>query len=482
MRQILILVLLFILTIFVVQFFWYRFQVTRSIDLVSIPASQSYVEAGQNEGGIGQLIRDELKNGAGALPKFTQSRQITLETFWVDACQVPYQDVYTFVAFQRQHDPASLKDNAFSKLFMQRLSGKHAPAQGITFNEAVTYCEAKGGRLPSLYELEALIKESESGVYPWGDSYEDRLVNSQHTKPVIQHCAEMAIAFKAKKGLGFDAFHPEWAVDQFSSPVIKGVLKDQSPALFSLASAYQIPQSAVDHSQVGFRCVYDHEPKQPKWAVNSQPVYIANKHMTIGLSGTDNLPTLLSMLDQSVLPLLSELFLQKPQSIESSMKGEVSVEQFEWFLKDPFVQLGFYANKHEPKGVSYQPLGFTNQLNDRTKPVKQVNWWAAYAFANWIGGRLPTENEWVYLYSNGLTSLYPGDHSQGKDANLWGVESLSGGLSEWTSTFQPSSLGPRIVVKGGNYLLPKEKTTSWGFALYLSPNQTPNHTGFRVVF
>jgi formylglycine-generating enzyme required for sulfatase activity len=102
-----------------------------------------------------------------------------------------------------------------------------------------------------------------------------------------------------------------------------------------------------------------------------------------------------------------------------------------------------------------EPAGWTERrFNGARQPVVGVSWDEARAFAEWAGGRLPSEAEWEYAARAGTTTRYwwgddfeaervncrnsgsewSGEQTSPVDAfppNPWGLHDMSGNVHEW---------------------------------------------------
>lgn len=97
-------------------------------------------------------------------PDERPERQITLKAFYIDRFEVTNQDYQKVVS---SHKYPKGQDNY--------------PAMGISWTQALRYCEAVGKRLPTEAEWEKTARGSDKRTYPWGDKFSPQMSNTKET-------------------------------------------------------------------------------------------------------------------------------------------------------------------------------------------------------------------------------------------------------------------------------------------------------------
>ncbi len=146
---------------------------------------------------------------------------------------------------------------------------------------------------------------------------------------------------------------------------------------------------------------------------------------------------------------------------------------------------GFQILANELNNEQYRLL-VTDHLGEPRMPAVGVTWYEAYAYAAWLGGRLPTETEWEYAARAGTTTPYwsgetkadlarVGWYDQNSEGRLyvvgekgkpnpWGLHDVHGNAWEWVGDWfggysaepQMNPWGPPSgqdrVLRGGSFL------------------------------
>lgn len=209
-------------------------------------------------------------------------------------------------------------------------------------------------------------------------------------------------------------------------------------------------------------------------------------------------------------------------------KNEITHEQFIDFLNKTNTNMTGIVNGKEyiDMDSKYCAIGYDNQfyfkgnkqIENKKCPVIEVSWYGAKAFAEWKGGRLPTEAEWEFCAKGGNKSVstdyagseklstvgwYGGNsgnkiHPVGqKKANELGIFDMSGNVWEWCiDSFDPNFYkksktnnpvchlkSQKKVIRGGSYLNPPDncRVTYRKWSSLKKQTGSDYNTGFRVV-
>jgi len=171
----------------------------------------------------------------------------------------------------------------------------------------------------------------------------------------------------------------------------------------------------------------------------------------------------------------------------------------------------FWLQQHEVTNVEYRRFDTTHAFPEGMdrRPVADVTWREALAYAAWIGGSLPTEVQWEYAARGSEGREYPwGDAaptcershyveceprntievmSRAGDVTPEGVHDLAGNVREWVKPvwFDDARhpVNPDAIrVKGGSWAHLAFFLRAAAVTNYLGVNYSWDNIGFRVAW
>lgn len=104
---------------------------------------------------------------------------VTLNAFWLDRTEV------TNAQYNRCVKAGKCQASAYTN--DSQLDGADYPVVGVSWQDAVNYCQWVGGRLPTEAEWEYAARGPENRVYPWGNEFDPAKANTdrfEFTAPV----------------------------------------------------------------------------------------------------------------------------------------------------------------------------------------------------------------------------------------------------------------------------------------------------------
>ncbi len=432
---------------------------------------------------------------------------------YIDRCEVRQGDFYKFARWQQlvkkkniaaPTQPIQWRYESNTRKHL--ISGKtNAPANGVTYYDAYAYCRAAGGRLPFETEWIAAAAGKQNRLYPWGDTFQteglpylDPLLNA------AQKCKAHKEIATPKRIYGMAGNNvSEWATNSDTplEPAIVGGNAFNDPReVYNLNVFYRTAPPSYRSPYVGFRCVYNRKIKRTPWRIPINTAKIGRGSYSVGIPEDSRISIFLAKLPRKQIDTIERIFNQQKTSGETSlhvMRYEVTRQQYDHFLNDWFAKLGLYGDENQPQEHSYRPPDWAQQMQKPVQPVTNIDWWSAYAFAKWAGGRLLSAEEWAIIASNRGKYIYPWGNQMYNEASPSGLQApgsnpidvtlkqiadMGGNVSEWTQSVTTVDGSYAIITKGGNYLFPTEQTARVDFNNYVSPHYRSPILGFRVVF
>lgn len=196
------------------------------------------------------------------------AHRVTVKPFFIDRYEVTVEDYQKFITATGRAAPQGWPNGGFLPGAARR------PVTGVTWDDAVTYAQWAGKRLPSEAEWEFAARGVDGRRYPWGNEWRPGYANADTTS--INHLADVgshsagASPFGALDLVG-NAW--EWTANDLTAypggqlpqldlagdlKVIRGGAWSSNRQVATTTYRRGYPaRGSTDYSNTGFRCAKD---------------------------------------------------------------------------------------------------------------------------------------------------------------------------------------------------------------------------------
>jgi formylglycine-generating enzyme required for sulfatase activity/serine/threonine protein kinase len=386
------------------------------------------------------------------------------------------------------------------------------PVTGVDWFDAYTYARWKGKRLPSEDEYELAARGQDGSLYPWGTEFDADLywpLGIHELCSVGEYRNSRADAPTAMAGNAAEWTSSASALLQGSADEMRmkikggGFAQGEEASVFAVGFARHLEQRTYYDEGIGFRCA-----RFANGPTLDGMVRISEQEAHLGGESSPGLEFVRLISSQSQSQLAVELVGVVPSVREVAAFRmdihEVRNAHYRRFLD--YLETtddSSFCHPEEPTHRHTPEYWNDPQFPAEDQPVVGVNWYDAFAYASWVGKRLPTAEEWWRAARGNSTRMYPwGDQFESAKCNSressalsaapvtsfesgaspFGMLQMAGNAAEWTGENLGESVQPGPFLLGGGWDEQCIATASLGHILFeRDRDYRDKSSGFRCA-